>query len=76
LTKKDRISAIYRVIFDFKVSKIRQKSRKFVLTHFVESDTIPSSTLKKDKVAVTFVSTGFPPLLISKKMLYGNATLK
>ena len=38
--------------------------------------TIPSSTLKKDKVAVTFVSTGFPPLLISKKMLYGNATLK
>ena len=37
---------------------------------------IPSSTLKKDKVAVTFVSTGFPPLLISKKMLYGNATLK
>ena len=36
----------------------------------------PSSTLKKDKVAVTLVSTGFPPLLISKKMLYGNATLK
>ena len=37
---------------------------------------IPSSTLKKDKVAVTLVLTGFPPLLISKKMLYGNATLK
>lgn len=37
---------------------------------------ILSSTLKKDKVAVTLVSTGFPPLLISKKMLYGNATLK
>ena len=46
------------------------------LTFVIIGDKIPSSTLKKDKVAVTLVSTGFPPLLISKKMLYGNATLK
>ena len=30
LTKKDRISAVYRVIFDFKVSKIR-KVKVFVI---------------------------------------------
>ena len=32
--------------------------------------------LKKNKVAVTLVSTGFTPLFITKKTLYGNATSK
>lgn len=33
-------------------------------------------TLKKDKVAVNLVLTGFPPLLIPRKILYGNAISK
>ena len=52
------------------------KDYKSILTLILQVSIILSSTLKKDKVAVTLVSTGFPPLLISKKMLYGNATLK
>ena len=32
--------------------------------------------LEKNKVAGTCVSTGFTPLFITKKTLYGNATSK
>jgi hypothetical protein len=55
--------------------RITEKYR-FLLIIYPDCYILPSSTLKKDKVAVTLVPTGFPPLLKSEKMLYGNAASK